>query len=362
MSRYRLRGSRFFIPQLCAVCLQVVACSQARTGEPEGQAPLQAEAPPAVVKNVDTPKREAKAEPVVAEDSEPAPEPEPELPKLPDGRDILPCEAAPEGMACIDGGKFIRGSDDGPDNTRPAADIWLQTYYMDLNEVTYSEYKACQKAKKCPKGGPLYNDFSHPQQPINGITWYAAKTYCEVHGKHLPTEAEWEKAARGPDGKLHPWGDEPATCERAVIKDHRGRSCGVKKKKEHPDKGKPFVVGSRPPGVYGLYDMSGNSWEWVADWYSKSYAACGEACLGVDPKGPCDGAETCKGHDEKLVRGGSWYWVARYATAIYRRPHFPQNDPFHHFSFRCAATADEAAALRSSHASEAQPSTPENAG
>jgi formylglycine-generating enzyme required for sulfatase activity len=258
---------------------------------------------------------------------------------------MQPCADAPPNMACIHGGPFIRGSDDGPDNTQPQATVWLQTYYMDLYEVTYAEYKACQKAKKCPRGGPLYNDFSRAKQPIVGPNWYGAAKFCEVHGKHLPTEAQWEKAARGPDGALHPWGDEPATCERAVIKDKRGRSCGVKKRKEFPDKGRTFEIGSRPAGVYGLFDMSGNAWEWVADWASEDYAACGEACLGTDPKGPCDGADQCPDHPEKVVRGGSWYWDHRYATAIYRRFHVPGNDPFHHFGFRCAASLDEARAL-----------------
>jgi formylglycine-generating enzyme required for sulfatase activity len=220
---------------------------------------------------------------------------------------------------------------------------------MDVHEVTYAEYKGCQKSAGCLRGGPLYNDFSNPKQPINGPNWYAAVKYCELAGKHLPTEAQWEKAARGPDGRTHPWGDEPATCERAVIKDARGRSCGIKKRKEFPDKGRPNVVGSKPPGVYGLYDMSGNSWEWVYDWASDSWAACGDACGGVDPKGPCAGAEPCAGHDERVVRGGSWYWDARHATSVYRRTHVPSNDPFHHFGFRCAASVDEAAALASAH-------------
>ncbi|MEZ4427798.1 MAG: SUMF1/EgtB/PvdO family nonheme iron enzyme [Nannocystaceae bacterium] len=271
---------------------------------------------------------------------------------------IADCGPVPEGMACIPGGPFIRGSDDGPKNTHPAETVWLQTYYMDLNEATVEEYKACLERGDCLKGGPLYNDFSRPKQPIVGPNWYAAVRYCEAHGKHLPTEAEWEKAARGPDGALHPWGDEPATCERAIIKDARGRSCGVDKKFEHPKKGRTFEIASRPPFIYGLYDMSGNAWEWVADWASKDYAACGEACQGVDPKGPCGGAEPCKGHDQKVVRGGSWYWDASYATAIYRRTHFPINKPFHHFGWRCAATLDEAKALAAKGAPAPAPAQP----
>jgi len=256
------------------------------------------------------------------------------------------CAAAPEGMACVPAGPFLRGSDDGPENTRPAARVWLQTFYMDRNEVTYAEYKACVKARRCDPSGPGYTDFDRPRQPINGVRWFDADKYCRAQGKRLPSEAQWEKAARGPDGALHPWGDEPATCERAIIKDETGRSCGVKKLLSKPETGRPFEVGSRPAYRYGLFDMAGNSWEWVADWYTRDYAECGADCLGVEPRGPCQGAATCAGFRRKLVRGGSWYWDAAHATAIYRRPHWPENQPFHHFGFRCAASPAEAEALR----------------
>ena len=88
--------------------------------------------------------------------------------------------------------------------------------------------------------------------------------------------------------------------------------------------------------------MSGNAWEWVADWYADSFAACGAACRGPDPLGPCGGADPCAGHDQKIARGGSWYWPAADATGVRRRPHFPNNQPFHHFGFRCAASVAEA--------------------
>jgi len=258
----------------------------------------------------------------------------------------IACAEAPAGMACVPAGPFIRGADDGPEHARPAARVWLQTFYMDVNEVTYAEYKACVKARKCDPSGPGYTDFDRPRQPINGIRWFDADKYCRAQGKQLPTEAQWEKAARGPDGALHPWGDEPATCERAIIKDSRGRSCGVKKLYSKPETGRPFEVGSRPAYRYGLHDMAGNSWEWVADWYAKDYASCGAECAGVEPRGPCGGAEVCPGYRRKLVRGGSWYWDAAHATAIYRRPHVPDNQPFHHFGFRCAASPEQAARLQ----------------
>lgn len=267
----------------------------------------------------------------------------------------VPCAEAPEGMACVPGGPFIRGADNGPEPARPAMTIWQQTVYMDINEVTVAEYKACVKARKCDKAGPKYSDFSRPQQPINGISWYDAVKYCEAHGKHLPTEAEWEKAARGADGELNPFGNDPVTCEQAVIKDATGRSCGVQKRGKHPEKGRVWVIGKKPAGRYGLKDMVGNSYEWVADWYSKSYADCGEACQGESPKGPCEGSkERCKGYRRKVVRGGSWYWPAEHANGVYRRAHVPSNNPYHHFGFRCAASPDEAKALIGA----AQPSQP----
>jgi formylglycine-generating enzyme required for sulfatase activity len=256
-----------------------------------------------------------------------------------------PCKDAPAGMQCVPGGWFTRGADDGPDNARPADKVWVDTFYMDTYEVTYGDYQACVKAKKCAKAGPHYQDFNRPRQPVTGVSWYDARQYCEAQGKRLPTEAEWERAARGPNNTLHSWGDEAATCERAVIMDKRGRGCGTPKKGGSPEKGRPLEVGSRPVEAYGLYDMMGNSWEWVADWYSPTYAACGADCQGRNPKGPCGGADKCPKHRQKIVRGGSWYWPASYATAVWRRAHVATNNPFHHFGFRCAASTEQAAAL-----------------
>ncbi len=263
------------------------------------------------------------------------------------GPEALPCADAPPGMRCIPGGPFLRGSDDGPRDTRPRSTVWQQTFYMDAYEVTVAEYDRCVAEGACGPAKTNYGDFSRPRQPKVGLDWFHAERFCRARGKHLPTEAEWEKAARGTDGRAYPWGDEPATCERAVIMDEHGRrSCGVAKQGGSPEKGRTFEVGSRAPNPYGLYDMAGNAWEWVADWYSKSWAACGAACAGVDPRGPCNGESPCRGHTEKVVRGGSWYWPASYATTFYRRPHDPANRPYHHFGFRCAASPAEAGALR----------------
>ena len=257
-------------------------------------------------------------------------------------------EAAAPGMACIPGGAFLRGINGGNHAAaRPQSRVWVQTFYMDTHEVTYGDYKACEQAGRCRKSGPNYQDFDNPRQPINGVSWYDAKKFCAVQGKHLPTEAEWEKAARGTQGWLYPWGNEPATCERAVIKDERGRSCGKPQNSStHADVGRPEPVGTFAPNPYGLYDMAGNAWEWVADWFTPSWRECGKACQGVDPRGPCGGREPCPGYKDKVVRGGSWFWPAEYATTVRRRSHVPANKPvFHHFGFRCAASLEEARAL-----------------
>jgi len=256
-------------------------------------------------------------------------------------------------MGCVPGGWFLRGADDGPKHARPREKVWVQTFYMDRYEVTVERYVACVKAGKCKRAKTAYNDYSRPRQPKVGVSWYHAKTYCEVMGKTLPTEAQWEKAARGVDGRKFPWGDEPATCKRAIIMDRRGRrSCGVKKKGRKPEKGRTWEVGQRAPTQFGLYDMAGNSWEWVLDWYTSSYKRCGAACQGIEPKGPCGGAEPCKRLRRRVVRGGSWYWPASYATTYYRRSHVPGNKPYHHFGFRCAATVAQAKALAREGAAE----------
>ena len=267
--------------------------------------------------------------------------------KLSDGQPVEACHQAPEKMSCIPGGPFLRGSNDGRSNARPQETVAVQTFYMDQYEVTVADYKACVKANKCKPARTFYRDYSRPLQPKVGVSWFHAVAFCKANGKHLPTEAEWEMAARGKDGRSYPWGNKRATCKEAVIKDRRGRSCGVQKRYGSPEKGRTFEVGSRPPYLFGLYDMAGNSWEWVYDWYSSSYAKCGDACRGVNPQGPCNGETPCKGYRRRVVRGGSWYWPARYARTFHRRAHFPENEPsaYHHFGFRCAASSAEATAL-----------------
>lgn len=266
-----------------------------------------------------------------------------------------PCPDVVEGMSCVPGTFFMRGKDDDPhecdqddapadrrSSSTPAATIWVDTFLMDATEVTVDAYLGCVKAGKCPNSGPVYADYRGPRQPITGVPWHDAATYCESVGKRLPTEAEWELAARGPDGEVYPWGNDPVTCEHAVIMDETGRSCGnIKRRGKNPEKGRVLEVGSRPAGRYGLFDMIGNAEEWVADWWTPTYSACGAACLGDNPKGPCDGKAPCEGMAFRGVRGGSWYWPAAHATGYHRRRNHPDNHPYHHFGFRCAKSLDD---------------------
>ena len=240
---------------------------------------------------------------------------------------FLPCAEPPAGMACIPGGPFVRGADDGEADERPRDEAVVSTFFIDLYEATNEEFEACVAAGACRRPMP-YREFRQPRQPIVAVDWFNARSYCQWVGKRLPTEAEWEKAARGTQGRIYPWGDEPPTCEAAQYKGCRPETT--------------LPVGSFPAGSYGLFDMAGNSYEWVADWYTKCYSgcddACGADCEGLDPRGPCGGADDCPGRHFRILKGGSWYWPAERLRASDRRPMKPDSG-VHRLGFRCAAEA-----------------------
>jgi len=244
-------------------------------------------------------------------------------------RQARPCpDEVPEGMACVGGGWFERGSDDRPETSTPE-EIFVETFFMDLTEATNEAYGECVEAGDCERAFP-YRNFRRPRQPVVAMHWRDAVAFCERQGKRLPTEAEWERAARGPNNTRFPWGDEPAGCDQVHVRDRSGRGCGTETTRE---------VGTLPPGHWGLYDMAGNVDEWTADWWTPCFRGCpgecGDDCAGENPRGPCGGAEECERRN-KVVRGGSWWYRLDHATGTFRRGKPPVNTPHHRYGIRCA--------------------------
>lgn len=258
----------------------------------------------------------------------------------------------PQGMSCVPGGEFLVGSNqkdwarENPELSAFAEHrVTLSTFLIDQFEVTTEQYQACVKSGSCTAARSNYPHMRGARQPQLKANWFQAAAYCSAAGKRLPTEAEFEAASRGPTGEVYPWGNEVANCQLAIIADRTGRGCAghsgegkLPTPARFAKTGNTWNVGSRPAGRYGLFDMAGNAQEWVSDWFSPTLKACGEACAGRNPRGPCAGAMRCPGFTRKLVKGGAWYWGPISARAAARRPYGPKNSPPHHFGFRCAKT------------------------
>jgi eukaryotic-like serine/threonine-protein kinase len=213
-----------------------------------------------------------------------------------------PC---PQDMVLIPAGTFTMGSSDGAANEKPPHEVKLSAFCMDRTEVTVAAYRACTKEERngvrCgAAGGESFNSSCNwektdrEQHPINCVSWTQAEAYCKWAGGGLPTEAQWEYAARGADGRKYPWG--PALPSNQLGWDGEGNDLGRGKRES------TCPVGSHTAGVspFGVQDMSGNVWEWVADWYAP-YLAEGKMIL-EDPTGPDKpGSES-----RRVVRGGAW--------------------------------------------------------
>ena len=195
----------------------------------------------------------------------------------------------------IDGGHFMMGSDKGDSDERPVRRVRVPTFQMARTEVTVAQYGACVKAGKCtePDTG-RYCNWGKPgrgEHPVNCVDWDQARAYAAWIGGRLPTEAEWEYAARsGGQAIAYPWGNEDATCERAIM-DDGGDGCG---------KDRTWPVCSKSAGntKQGLCDMAGNVWEWVEDWKG-----------GYD-EAPIDGSARTNGGGGRVIRGGGWSGTA----------------------------------------------------
>ncbi len=265
-----------------------------------------------------------------------------------------PPPACPDGMVYVSGGQFFIGSDDGTPMEKPSHNVQLSPFCIGIYEVTTAKYLACSDEGKCKRASrtnswdgigardrkaydPLCNitdPVARHDEPINCVDWERADAYCKANGGRLPTEAEWEFAARGSDGRLYPWGDEPPSakflnaCGKECVA--WGKAHGVEQKAMYvADDGYPTTapVGSFPAGKsrFGLMDVVGNVWEWVADWYGPY-----ESVRQVDPKGPATGTR-------RVMRGGAWNG----AEPSWVRPSFRYgNDPAsvsYGVGFRCAA-------------------------
>jgi formylglycine-generating enzyme required for sulfatase activity len=179
--------------------------------------------------------------------------------------------ASKDGMLRIPGGRFVMGSADrhAPPNERPPRAVTLAPFWIDRTEVTVGMYRACVDRGVCkpvPRTNTLCSyDAGDPLLPVSCVPWALADAYCRASSRRLPTEAEWELAARGPAGARYPWGGGGTGCGLAItlLRRNAQRSCSPKL---------PARVGSRPSGAsaFGVLDMSGNVEEWVSDWYAPS--------------------------------------------------------------------------------------------
>jgi formylglycine-generating enzyme required for sulfatase activity len=219
----------------------------------------------------------------------------------------------------------------------PVHTVVLDSFWIDQTEVTNTQYAQCVAARGCdpPARGYTppsanYGDSDYEDRPVVILAWHQATAYCAWVGARLPTEAEWEYAARGSEGRKYPWGD--------VLEGTRLNLCDIRCRgvfranwwddvnDGHAD---TAPVGSYPDGVSwcGAFDLAGNVWEWTADWYD-DYPSGRQ----VNPTGPATG-------DYRVVRGGSWQEVSIYARSAHRGWDLPliQIDGY---GFRCARSSE----------------------
>ena len=177
------------------------------------------------------------------------------------------------------------GSDAGLGDERPVHTVTLDAFWIDKTEVTNAMYALCVKAGNCPALAQRSSEmnqiyFGNPQfdnYPVINVSWDNANAYCKWANRQLPTEAQWEKAARGSDGRTYPWGNTAPDQNRLNFGNFVGDTT---------------EVGKYPTGasIYGATDLVGNVWEWVADWYDGSYYGKSPP---QNPTGPATGSRTC---------------------------------------------------------------------
>lgn len=190
-------------------------------------------------------------------------------------------------MLYIPEGEFMRGSENGEIDEKPVHRVYLEGYWIGKYEVTFAHYDRFCSATE--RKLPDDEGWGRGQRPVLNVSWNDAKAYCDWLSRQtglrfkLPTEAQWEKAARGTDERRYPWGDSDPICSKANY-----RGC----------QRKTMPVGSYPAGVspYGAHDMAGNVWEWCVDWYDRDYYIYSPS---YNPQGASSGSS-------RVIRGGSW--------------------------------------------------------
>jgi formylglycine-generating enzyme required for sulfatase activity len=258
---------------------------------------------------------QGKAEPTQPKPMETKKPPEPKVVTAPPPPPPPPAQSSRDGaeMVSVPAGQFWMGSDHGDADEKPRRRVYLDAFRIDKYEVTNALYRRFMDASG--RAAPQYwNDskWNEPNQPVVGVDWNDASAYCAWAGKRLPTEAEWEKAARGTDGRKYPWGEQWDSS---------------RVNSDESNLGKTVAVGSYPSGVspYGAHDMAGNVREWVADWYADSYY---QRAPDRNPKGPESG-------QYRVLRGGSWDGDPWFLRSSFRGRGVPTYR-FHFIGVRCA--------------------------
>lgn len=260
-------------------------------------------------------------------------------------------------MVTVAAGPFVRGATDGEPDERPVRRLSLPAFAIDRTEVTVEAYAACVRAGACPAVASAAP--ASDRLPVVGVSWTEAAAFCAWAGKRLPTEDEWEKAARGSEGRRYPWGDRPE-CQRANF----GNFGGDGRCAAEGAPGRPVAVGSFPSGAspYGALDMAGNVWEWVADRYRvDAYARASGGTSGETTGQPVSGRPAPV---LRVLRGGgccSIFGLPRAADRLALPEDYRDVD----IGFRCArgvAAPGQTGAARPQPGSRSGPVTPARPG